>query len=107
ARVHDHRRRADEADADPGREHRQLVPARSRVRGDVSRPVAAAGTPGAPPRAAVGRGDSRVSALAVRDLLVARGERVVVHQVSFDAQPGELLALMGASGSGKTTILRA
>jgi len=48
-----------------------------------------------------------VSALAVRDLRVARGERVVVHQVSFDARPGELLALMGASGSGKTTILRA
>ena len=48
-----------------------------------------------------------MSALAVRDLRVARGERVVVHQVSFDAQPGELLALMGASGSGKTTILRA
>jgi polar amino acid transport system ATP-binding protein len=48
-----------------------------------------------------------MSALAVRDLQVARGGRMVVERVSFDAQPGELLALMGASGSGKTTVLRA
>jgi ABC-type polar amino acid transport system ATPase subunit len=55
----------------------------------------------------MGRGDSRVSALAVRDLRVERGGRAVVHSVSFEAQPGELLALMGASGSGKTSVLRA
>ena len=48
-----------------------------------------------------------MTALSVRDLQMTRGARVVVQQVSFDARPGELLALMGASGSGKTTILRA
>jgi ABC-type polar amino acid transport system ATPase subunit len=48
-----------------------------------------------------------MSALAVRDLRVERGGRAVVQSVSFDAQPGELLALMGASGSGKTSVLRA
>jgi len=48
-----------------------------------------------------------MSALTVRDLQVARGGRMVVERVSFEAQPGELLALMGASGSGKTTVLRA
>ena len=48
-----------------------------------------------------------MSALIVRDLQVVRGGRAVVEHVSFDAKPGELLALMGASGSGKTTILRA
>jgi ABC-type polar amino acid transport system ATPase subunit len=31
----------------------------------------------------------------------------VVRGVSFAARPGRLLALMGASGSGKTTVLRA
>jgi ABC-type polar amino acid transport system ATPase subunit len=48
-----------------------------------------------------------MSALVVRDLQVMRGGRAVVERVSFEARPGELLALMGASGSGKTTILRA
>jgi len=48
-----------------------------------------------------------MSALTVRDLRVDRGGRAVVNGVSFDARPGELLALMGASGSGKTSILRA
>jgi ABC-type polar amino acid transport system ATPase subunit len=48
-----------------------------------------------------------VSALTVRGLHVTRGDRPVVRGVSFAARPGELLALMGASGSGKTTVLRA
>jgi ABC-type polar amino acid transport system ATPase subunit len=48
-----------------------------------------------------------MTALAVRDLQVARSGRAVARGVSFTAQPGELLALMGASGSGKTTVLRA
>ena len=48
-----------------------------------------------------------MSALTVRELRVDRGGRAVVNGVSFDARPGELLALMGASGSGKTSILRA
>ena len=48
-----------------------------------------------------------MSALAVRDLRVERGGRAVVQRVSFEARPGELLALRGASGSGKTSVLRA
>jgi len=48
-----------------------------------------------------------VSALTVRDLHVERGGRAVVRGLSFAARPGELLALMGASGSGKTSVLRA
>src|SRR5688572_33194484 len=45
--------------------------------------------------------------LEVRDMAVRRGGRIVVNEVSFRAQRGELLAIMGASGSGKTTVLRA
>ena len=48
-----------------------------------------------------------MSALVVRDVRVERGGRAVVDRVSFDARPGELLALMGAPGSGKTSLLRA
>jgi ABC-type polar amino acid transport system ATPase subunit len=42
----------------------------------------------------------------MRDVAVRRGGRLVVKDVSFSAHQGELLAIMGASGSGKTTVLR-
>jgi ABC-type polar amino acid transport system ATPase subunit len=50
---------------------------------------------------------SRVSILAVSALRITRDARVIVDGVSFSAARGELLALMGASGAGKTSILRA
>ena len=43
----------------------------------------------------------------VRDLELRRGARVVLDAVSLDVYSGEILMLMGASGSGKTTMLRA
>jgi ABC-type polar amino acid transport system ATPase subunit len=45
--------------------------------------------------------------LDVRSLEVRRGDRTIVADVSFAASRGEIVALMGASGAGKTTILRA
>jgi ABC-type polar amino acid transport system ATPase subunit len=45
--------------------------------------------------------------LAIRDLEVTRGGRVLVSRLNLQAMPGELIALRGPSGSGKTTILRA
>jgi ABC-type polar amino acid transport system ATPase subunit len=48
-----------------------------------------------------------MSVLEVTGLQVHRGVRLVVREVSFAAERGELVALMGASGSGKTTVLRA
>lgn len=44
--------------------------------------------------------------LTVRDLHIRRGPRAIVEGVSFDVARGEIVALMGASGSGKTTMLR-
>jgi len=48
-----------------------------------------------------------MTVLEVRSLEVQRGTRMVVAGASFAASRGEILALMGASGAGKTTILRA
>jgi ABC-type polar amino acid transport system ATPase subunit len=48
-----------------------------------------------------------MNVLEVRSLEVRRGARMVVAGASFAASRGEILALMGVSGAGKTTILRA
>ena len=45
--------------------------------------------------------------LVVRNLGLKRGARTILEGVSFDVARGELCALMGASGAGKSTILRA
>jgi ABC-type polar amino acid transport system ATPase subunit len=45
--------------------------------------------------------------LVVRDLGLKRGDRIILDGVTFEVEPGELCALMGASGAGKSTILRA
>jgi ABC-type polar amino acid transport system ATPase subunit len=47
-----------------------------------------------------------VSVLTIRDLKLARGAREILRGVSLSAGRSEILALMGLSGSGKTTILR-
>ena len=44
--------------------------------------------------------------LTVRALGLRRGARGVLADVTFDVPRGELVALMGPSGAGKTTILR-
>jgi ABC-type polar amino acid transport system ATPase subunit len=48
-----------------------------------------------------------MSVLMVRGLEVRRGARHVVRGVSVDVGRGEIVAVMGASGAGKTSVLRA
>lgn len=43
--------------------------------------------------------------LEVRDLGFAFGETTVLDGVSFTARPGEVLALVGSTGSGKSTLV--
>ena len=47
--------------------------------------------------------------LSVSDLTVAYGDKhapAVLHDVSLDVQPGEILGVIGETGSGKTTLAR-
>jgi polar amino acid transport system ATP-binding protein len=45
-------------------------------------------------------------ALDARGVRLKRGSREILRGVDLHAEPGELVALMGLSGSGKTTMLR-
>lgn len=45
--------------------------------------------------------------LELRSLSVRYGRRLAVGDVSLTAQPGEILAIIGANGSGKSSLLKA
>jgi branched-chain amino acid transport system ATP-binding protein len=44
--------------------------------------------------------------LEVRDLHSGYGEALVVRGVSLDVAPGEIVAVLGRNGMGKTTLIR-
>jgi len=46
-------------------------------------------------------------AIVLSDLVVHRGGRPVLHEVSFSVPAGSVTGLLGPSGSGKTTAMRA
>ena len=45
--------------------------------------------------------------ISAADVTVRFGRRVAVDGVCLEAKPGEVLAILGANGSGKTSLLRA
>lgn len=50
--------------------------------------------------------DSAGSYLSVKDVHAYYGESYIVQGVSFDVREGEILALLGRNGAGKTSTLR-
>ncbi|WP_265519914.1 urea ABC transporter ATP-binding subunit UrtE [Nitratireductor luteus] len=44
--------------------------------------------------------------LSVDNLSVSYGQSEVIHSVSFGVQPGEIVAIMGRNGMGKTTLMK-
>jgi ABC-2 type transport system ATP-binding protein len=47
-----------------------------------------------------------MNSVEVRDLVVRRGDREVLHGLGFALTPGRITGLLGPSGCGKTTLMR-
>lgn len=75
----------------------------------ASAPRTLAAPPSIPSRPLRDPATSRVPvpALAVRDLAVRRGDRVVIDHLTAEWMPGTLLAVTGPSGAGKSSLLGA
>ena len=52
-----------------------------------------------------GIGNSSAEFLELRNVDVARGERIVLHDVNLDIRTGEHVAILGPNGCGKSTLI--
>ena len=46
------------------------------------------------------------SHISVTNLVMAYGSRIVMQDINFEVQPGEVMVIMGGSGCGKSTLLK-
>lgn len=53
-----------------------------------------------------GNGEAREAVLRVRGVTVAFGERLVLEDLDLDVWRGEILGFVGASGAGKSVLMR-
>lgn len=45
--------------------------------------------------------------IALENVSVAIGKRVIIKEIGFEAKPGEITVIVGPNGSGKTTLMKA
>ncbi|TWG93813.1 phospholipid/cholesterol/gamma-HCH transport system ATP-binding protein [Mesorhizobium sp. J18] len=57
-------------------------------------------------RVEAGQEEEREVVLSVRDVTVAFGEKTILENLSLDVYRGEILGFVGASGAGKSVLLR-
>jgi phospholipid/cholesterol/gamma-HCH transport system ATP-binding protein len=50
--------------------------------------------------------DGRAPAISVRNLTMGYGSRILLQGASFDVQRGEILVILGGSGSGKSSMMK-
>lgn len=50
--------------------------------------------------------DHRTPIIRIRNLVFRRGQRCILDHVDMDIERGKIVAFMGPSGAGKTTVLR-
>jgi len=50
--------------------------------------------------------DHQAPIISVKDLVFRRGRRTILDGISFDVRRGSIVAFMGPSGAGKTTVLQ-
>ena len=48
-----------------------------------------------------------ITSLSVKDLAIARGDRLLFSGFNLEARAGDVIALVGRNGAGKTSLLRA
>jgi phospholipid/cholesterol/gamma-HCH transport system ATP-binding protein len=54
----------------------------------------------------VGKTSASQAAVSVRNLRMGYGTRVLLDDASFDVHPGEIVVLLGGSGSGKSSLMK-